>query len=126
MDDGKRPETIVLQFEDPFRMVEWRRFARERHRLECHGRSLSAILAKRGRTDLEKRALLIRRGARLIFLAPIKKTRPEKVWASLNKTSPKCGFTITPDLTKRVDFFRIECPKCGEKFRPSRGKPLES
>jgi hypothetical protein len=24
--------------------------------------------------------------------------------------------TITPDLVKRLDFERIECPKCGEKF----------
>jgi ribosomal protein S27AE len=31
--------------------------------------------------------------------------------ASLNKTCPKCGFTITPDLVKRVDFDRMECPE---------------
>ena len=43
----------------------------------------------------------------------------ERVRASLDKTCPKCGFTITPDLTKRVDLYRIECPKCGEKFRPN-------
>jgi len=43
----------------------------------------------------------------------------EKVRASLNKTCPNCGFTITPDLVKRVDFERVECPKCDEKFRPS-------
>jgi hypothetical protein len=40
----------------------------------------------------------------------------EKVQAPPDKTCPKCGFTITPDLVKRVDFERIECPKCGEKF----------
>jgi ribosomal protein L37AE/L43A len=39
-----------------------------------------------------------------------------KVRASLNATCPKCGFTITPDLLKRVDFERMECPKCGERF----------
>jgi ribosomal protein S27AE len=38
-----------------------------------------------------------------------------KVQASLNKTCPKCG-AITPDQIKRVDFERMECPKCGEKF----------
>ena len=38
--------------------------------------------------------------------------------ASLDKTCPKCGFTITPDLVKRVDFERIECPECGETFQP--------
>jgi predicted RNA-binding Zn-ribbon protein involved in translation (DUF1610 family) len=37
--------------------------------------------------------------------------------ASLDKTCPKCGFTITQDLVKRVDFERMECPKCGEKFQ---------
>jgi ribosomal protein S27AE len=40
------------------------------------------------------------------------------VLASLNKTCAKCGFGITPALVKRVDFERIECPKCGEKFQP--------
>jgi len=32
---------------------------------------------------------------------------------------PKCGATITPDLVKRLEFERIECPKCGKKFQPS-------
>jgi predicted RNA-binding Zn-ribbon protein involved in translation (DUF1610 family) len=40
----------------------------------------------------------------------------KKVQASLDKTCTKCGCTITPDLVKRVDFERMECPKCGEKF----------
>jgi ribosomal protein S27AE len=40
----------------------------------------------------------------------------EKVRASLNTTCLRCGFTITPDLVKRVDFERVECPKCGERF----------
>jgi len=40
------------------------------------------------------------------------------VLALLDTTCPKCRFTITPDLVKRVDFERIECPKCGEKFQP--------
>jgi len=34
-------------------------------------------------------------------------------------SSITCGFTITPDLVKRVDFERIECPKCGAKFQPA-------
>ena len=38
----------------------------------------------------------------------------------------QCGFTITPDLVKRVDFERMECPKCGEKFRSDAGKALAS
>jgi ribosomal protein S27AE len=46
----------------------------------------------------------------------------KKVQASLDKTCPKCGFTITPDLVKQVDFERIECPKCGEKFRPDESR----
>jgi hypothetical protein len=41
------------------------------------------------------------------------------VLASLNTTCPKCGFAITPDQVKRVDFERMECPKCGEKFSPT-------
>jgi hypothetical protein len=28
-----------------------------------------------------------------------------------------CGFTITPDQIKRVDFERIECPQFGERLR---------
>ena len=31
-------------------------------------------------------------------------------------TSRLLGFTITPDLVKRLDFERVECPKCGERF----------
>jgi ribosomal protein S27AE len=54
--------------------------------------------------------------------APITKINLEKTQASLDKTCPKCGFTITPDLVKRVDFERIECPKCGEKFSPASGR----
>jgi len=45
-----------------------------------------------------------------------RKINLERVRASLDKTCPKCGFTITPDLVKRLDFERMECPKCGEKF----------
>jgi predicted RNA-binding Zn-ribbon protein involved in translation (DUF1610 family) len=52
--------------------------------------------------------------------ASITKNQSGKVQASLNKTCPKCGFMITPDQVKRVDSEQIECPKCGEKFRPKR------
>jgi ribosomal protein S27AE len=53
----------------------------------------------------------------LIFPVPrSRKINLEKALASLNTTCPKCGFTITPDKVKRVDFERIECPKCGERF----------
>jgi ribosomal protein S27AE len=55
-----------------------------------------------------------------------RKINLDKVLASLDKTCPKCGFTITPDLVKRVDFERIECPKCGERFRSDAGKALAS
>jgi predicted RNA-binding Zn-ribbon protein involved in translation (DUF1610 family) len=48
-----------------------------------------------------------------------RKINLEKVLASLDTKCPKCGFTITPDLVKRRDFDRIECPKCGEKFQPN-------
>ena len=46
-----------------------------------------------------------------------RKINLEKLQASLDKTCRKCGFTITPDQVKRVDFERIECPQCGERFR---------
>jgi ribosomal protein S27AE len=49
-------------------------------------------------------------------MARSRKINREKVLASLDKTCPKCGFTITPDLVKRVDFERIECPECGRSF----------
>jgi hypothetical protein len=48
-----------------------------------------------------------------------RKINLEKVQGWLNTKRPKCGFTITPDLVKRVDFERMECPQCGEKFRPT-------
>ena len=44
----------------------------------------------------------------------------DREMASLDKTCPKCGCTITPDQVKRVDFERVECPKCGERFRPEK------
>ena len=49
-------------------------------------------------------------------MARSRKINLEKVRASLDKTCPKCGFTITPDAVKRVDFEQMECPKCGERF----------
>ncbi len=48
-----------------------------------------------------------------------RKINREKVMASLDKTCPKCRFTITAALVKRVDFERIECLECGERFRPA-------
>jgi hypothetical protein len=52
-------------------------------------------------------------------MSPSRKINLAKVLASLDKTCPKCGFTITPDLVKRVDFERMECPTCNEKFQPN-------
>ena len=52
-----------------------------------------------------------------------RKINRENVQASLDTPCPKCGFAITPDLIKRVDFERVECPKCGAKFRPSADSP---
>jgi hypothetical protein len=34
----------------------------------------------------------------------------------LSNGAHRRGFTITPDLVNRVDFERVECPKCGEKL----------
>jgi ribosomal protein S27AE len=41
----------------------------------------------------------------------------EKVRASLNTLCPKCGYAITPDKIRRIDFERMECPECGERFK---------
>jgi ribosomal protein S27AE len=47
-----------------------------------------------------------------------KKIDLEKVQASLNKACPKCGGLISPAEVRRIDFERIECPACGERFAP--------
>jgi hypothetical protein len=41
----------------------------------------------------------------------------EEVQIWLDKTCPKCRFTITPDLVRPVDSKRIEGPMCGERFQ---------
>ena len=41
-----------------------------------------------------------------------------KVQASLDTICPKCGKTISPAEVRRVDFTRMECPACGERFAP--------
>jgi len=46
-----------------------------------------------------------------------RKVNQERLQASLDTLCPKRGFTITPDLIKRVDFALIEGSKCGKKFR---------
>jgi ribosomal protein S27AE len=46
----------------------------------------------------------------------------EKVMASLNTACPKCGCSITPDKIRRIDFQRIVCSECGERFIGERRK----
>jgi hypothetical protein len=41
-----------------------------------------------------------------------------RVLASLDKVCPKCAHVITPAKVRRIDFERIECPVCGERFAP--------
>ena len=41
----------------------------------------------------------------------------EKVLASLNTVCPKCECSITPDKIRRIDFERMICPECGERFK---------
>ena len=48
-----------------------------------------------------------------------RKINLEKVLASLDTKCPKCGFTITPDLVKRVDFERMECRSAGRSSSPA-------
>jgi hypothetical protein len=51
VDDGQRPEPVVLQLEKPIGVVEGRRFTGQRHRLECHAARIANLLARRGRTS---------------------------------------------------------------------------
>jgi len=43
-----------------------------------------------------------------------------RVNASLNTLCPKCGYSIPPSQVARVDFQRIECPNCRERFTPGK------
>jgi hypothetical protein len=43
-----------------------------------------------------------------------------KVLASLNTTCPKCSYSIPPAEIRRVDFEKMECPVCREKFEATR------
>jgi hypothetical protein len=45
----------------------------------------------------------------------------EKVFASLDAERPKCGKKISPAEVRRIDFERMECPACGERFAPGSG-----
>jgi predicted RNA-binding Zn-ribbon protein involved in translation (DUF1610 family) len=38
------------------------------------------------------------------------------IMASLNTICTKCGLAISPGDLRRIDTFRIECPKCGQRF----------
>jgi ribosomal protein S27AE len=42
------------------------------------------------------------------------------VLGSLNTVCPKCGCSIPPAQVRRIDFERIECPACGERFTPAK------
>jgi predicted RNA-binding Zn-ribbon protein involved in translation (DUF1610 family) len=44
----------------------------------------------------------------------------EKVLAAQNTVCTKCGYSIRPDKIRRVDFERMECPECGERFTPEK------
>ena len=48
------------------------------------------------------------------------KINPEKVMAALNTVCTKRGYSITPARIRRVDFQRVECPECGERFVPAK------
>jgi hypothetical protein len=52
-----------------------------------------------------------------------RKINLEKVRESLDKLCPKCGCLISPAQVRRIDFERIKCPVCGERFVPVPGQP---
>ena len=43
--------------------------------------------------------------------------------ASLNAICPKCGCSSTPDKIRCVDFERVACPECRERFIPVEPRP---
>jgi hypothetical protein len=45
-----------------------------------------------------------------------RKVNLAKVKASLDVVCPKCGGLITTAQIRSVDFERVECPACGERF----------
>jgi hypothetical protein len=47
-----------------------------------------------------------------------RKINLEKVWASLDAVCPKCKKVIPPAEVRPIDFERIECPVCGQRFAP--------
>jgi hypothetical protein len=51
-------------------------------------------------------------------MAGSRKINLERVRASLDKVCPKCGSLIPPAEVRRIDFERIECQMCGERFVP--------
>jgi ribosomal protein L37AE/L43A len=51
-------------------------------------------------------------------MASSRKINLEKVRASLDVVCPKCGRVIPPAEVRRIDFERIECSVCGERFAP--------
>ena len=55
---------------------------------------------------------------RIIILRMVSRKRInlEKVQASLDVICPKCGKVITPAEMQRIDFERMKCPACGERF----------
>ena len=61
-----------------------------------------------------------RRGFKIPTTMPrARKINREKVLASLDAVCPRCGKVITPAEVRRIDFERIECPVCAERFAPS-------
>ena len=54
--------------------------------------------------------------------AMARKIHWEKARASLNTVCTKCGYPIPPQEIRRVTFYEVLCPKCGERFIPGWGR----
>ena len=69
---------------------------------------------------------------RLRLFAPSRLNWRTRVRASLNTVCPKCGCSISPDRTRRIDSEQVERPECGERFIPGKhgrrvqGMPIEN
>jgi hypothetical protein len=54
-----------------------------------------------------------------------RKINRDLVNAALNTSYPKCGGSIPPAQIVRVDFERVECPKCHTRFIPDCRSPTQ-
>jgi len=60
------------------------------------------------------------RGRTFLSMPKKQKIKLADMLGSLNTVCPRCCCAIAPDKLRRIDFDRIECPACGERFVPAK------